>query len=184
MKLSKCLAALAIIVAPLGVQAATKVDDFDVNAFDHSTTDGTGLGTGITLTTGQSFSVDAAEDDFWALCPFSACLLNADGEDQFGNAPFGTHTQNGLTLNFGTLVGQIGTGDFFELGTDFDGTAANDGELFLYAFDSNNFDNSASIGVRVTAEMVMEVVPLPATGLLLLGALAGAAGLRRKRRAS
>ena len=80
-----------------------------------------------------------------------------------------------LSALYGTLVGRIGNGDYFVIGSNFSGTASSAGALTLYNWDSNDGDNSGSIAAKVS------LVPLPAGGLLLLGALGGLAAWRRRK---
>jgi len=141
-----------------------------------------GLNTGINLNFGDSFTVTAATDDFWVLGPPPNREINADGNSSStGNPEFGLLTQLGQSFFFGALVGQIGGGDFFLIGTNFNGTANAAGVLSLFNWDSNNFDNSGSIVANVNG---ISVVPLPAalplygTGLAIMGFI----GWRRRRK--
>ena len=88
------------------------------------------------------------------------------------------YTLFGATFNHGTLVGRIGDGAYFAIGTLFNGAANASGVLRLFAWDINSNDNSGF----VTAKIDVAAVPLPAGAPLLLAGLA-ALGLLRRRKA-
>ena len=84
---------------------------------------GNGLDTGITVTTGQTLSVTAAEDDCWSAgdAPRTSNangLLGSTTGCGFGG-DFGTlHEVGGFGAPFGSLVGLIG-GQYYLLGTNY-----------------------------------------------------------------
>jgi hypothetical protein len=175
MMLKSLVTAGALLVASLGMAGATTVT-VDVQSAAHSSATSGGLATGVVLALGQTFSVSADPQDTWSLGsndPGCTRESNADGL----TACFGNYTQGNLSTLYGTLVGRIGGGDFFALGSSFTGMASAAGELFLFNWDSNDSDNSGSIAATISA------VPLPAGGLLLLGAMGGLAALRRRKTA-
>ena len=169
---------IAAAVLGLSLTGAASAATLDVQSAANSSGGGVGLATGLILSLNQMFSVTADVLDTWSLGandPGCTRESNADGL----TACFGNYSQANLSALYGTLVGQIGVGgDFFVLGSNFSGPAAAVGELFLYNWDSNTGDNSGSIEATVTA-----AIPLPAGGLLLLGALGGIAALRRRKTA-
>jgi hypothetical protein len=131
----------------------------------------------VFLTLGQNFTVTVDPNDLWnagALPRWS----NADGltaprvavlGDESGEAPgtvigqdFGLWTQGLVSLSFGTLVGKIGAGDFFGIGTSFSGPANATGELKLYYWDSNNGDNTQFVTATISA------VPEPSTWAMMI----------------
>lgn len=181
---------IALLVAAVtSANAAT----FDVYALANSSSGGVGLST-INLSMGQAFNVSVSSTDLWNAGPLPrwsnadglGSLLYATGTDESGQpngtiigADFGTWTQGGLTARYGTLVGKIGSGNFFSIGTSYSGIAASTGTLYLYYWDSNNFDNTEFVTANITTP---SGVPLPAALPLMLSGLGvlGFASLRRK----
>ncbi len=168
--------------------ASAHAAPFAVDAFANSTSGGTGVAT-ISLSAGEQFTVTVNPADLWNAGDLPrwsnagglVANLYATGSDASGQ-PFGTligqnwgtWTQNGLTAPYGALVGQIGSGSFFLVGTSYLGTASAAGILSLYYFDSNQSDNSGKITANVSA------VPLPSAVLLLAPGLLGLVGFRKR----
>ena len=176
-----------VALASLGA-AAAHAAPVDVYAAANSSSGGSGLGT-INLQAGQGFSISVDPDDLWsagALPRWSNADgltgdLFATGSDESGQAAgtkigqaFALWTQGNLTAAYGSLVGQIGGGDYFLVGTSFSGAAASAGLLKLYYWDSNAGDNSQFVTAEVSA------VPEPGTYALLLGGLAALAFVKRR----
>jgi hypothetical protein len=191
------ICALIAGLAGLGTSSARAVT-VDVFAQANSSSGGTGALTGISLTFGQAFTVSAGLTDLWNAGPLPRwsnadgliAPLVATGSDDSGQ-PAGTtigsifslYTQDGLTAPYGSLVGQIGSGAFFLIGTNFSGTANATGQLSLYYWDSNNGDNTGSIAANISAS----AVPGPIIGAGLPGlvmALGGLIAWRRRRMAA
>ena len=183
---------VALALVTLFVGAAAQAAPFTVKAFDNSSSGGTGLAT-ISLLAGESFSVVASSDDLWsagALPRWSDAdgLTHnrfATGTDESGQAAgtmigqnFGTYSQGNLSAAYGTLVGQIGGGDYFVVGTSFNGVAAATGTLNLYYWDSNNGDNVGA----VTTNVNVVGVPEPETYALMLAGLGALGFIARRRR--
>ena len=173
--------------------AVAETGNFSVRALENSTSGGVGLAT-FDLVAGQQFNVTADAADLWnagALPRWSNAdglvgnLTYTSGTDAEVPAvangtligqPFPNWSQGGLVAPYGSLVGQIGGGNFFLIGTHFSGTAGASGTLKLFYFDSNNYDNFGQISVTVSA------VPLPAAGWLMLSGLAAFGAFGRRRR--
>jgi hypothetical protein len=171
---------------------AANAADFVVDALLNSSTGGTGVST-VSLTAGESFSVLVDPTDLWnagALPRWSNANgltgpLFATGTDDSGEAAgtqiganFGTHTQGNLSAAFGTLVGQIDSGDFFVVGTSFTGVASDTGTLKLFYWDSNFGDNTQFI----TASVTVGAIPEPETYALMLAGLGLVGWTARRRR--
>ena len=175
--------------------AVAETGNFSVRALENSTSGGVGLAT-FDLVAGQQFNVTADAADLWnagALPRWS----NADGlvgnltytsgtdtevpavaNDTLIGQPFPNWSQGGLVAPYGSLVGQIGGGNFFLIGTHFSGTAGASGTLKLFYFDSNNGDNTGSILAHVTA------VPEPESYAMLLAGLGIMGAVARRRKAA
>jgi hypothetical protein len=191
--------ALIAGLAGLGTSSARAVTVVDtVDAFGNSSSGGSGSATGVFLTAGEAFTVTVASNDLWsagALPRWSNAdglkvLLFATGSDESGESAgtqigsiFSFYTQDGLTAAYGSLVGQIGAGAFFLVGTNFSGTANATGQLSLYYWDENNGDNTGSIDATISAS----AVPGPIVGAGLPGlvmALGGLIAWRRRKMAA
>lgn len=159
----------AALLALTGLAAASTVGVVDASA--NSLVGGTAFETGIFLGTGESFSVRANPADLWDNSGTDPTYLsNADGH------AFQMGTLGGLTDAVGSLVGQIGTGALFHVGTSLDAVASGTGELKLFYFDSDAYNNTGSVHVAVSA------VPEPAN-LALMGVALAAFALTRRRKA-
>ncbi len=119
----------------------------------------------------------------WSNADGLVATLLATGSDESAQAAgtqiganFGPYSQGNLSAPYGALVGRIGAGDFFVVGTQYAGTAASSGVLKLFYWDSNAGDNAQYITADVTA------VPEPGTYALIFAGLA-ALGLASRRRA-
>jgi len=180
--MSKSLKILATILAVAAIPYAQAIM-VTVDAKVNSSSGGSGFDTGIDLVTGQAFGASADLDDLWSAGTLprwsNADGLDGDlfatGFDESGQAAgtkigqdFGLWNQDGASFHYGSLVGQIGAGSFFKLGTSFAGNANATGRLLLYYWDSNSGDNAESI--KVTFK-IGDGKPVPDQGGLILSFL-------------
>jgi hypothetical protein len=174
MKLKTFLAAtvVALGLSVTGMAQAATISA-EVFAKKHSSVFGTGLYTGVMLEEGTEFKIVTDVLDTWSIGKKAIHTSNAGGvvKQRF-------YSYGGQEFNHGTLIGRIGQGVYFEIGTFFKGVAKNAGELRLFAWDGYSKDNSGSI----TADISVSPIPLPAGAPLLLAGLA-ALGLLRRRKA-
>jgi len=190
----KRLSGIAALAVGLALAGAANAATYVVAAMGNSSSGGAGLPT-IALNAGDVFSVSASTDDLWsagALPRFS----DADGltgnrfataTDDSGQpvgtligANFGLWNQHGVSLPFGSLVGELG-GVFQFLGTSFSGPAWASGTLNLYYWDSNNGDNFGDIKVDIT-QRGGGGVPEPASWALMITGFGLTGALLRRRR--
>jgi hypothetical protein len=190
LKFKQGLFACALVAGLAGI-SATSAQAVVVDAYTNSSSGGTGGSTGVFLSVGQNFTVTVDPNDLWnagALPRWS----NADGltgfryavaGDESGQAAgtligidFGLWNQDGLSLPYGKLVGKIGAGAFFEIGTSFSGPANATGELKLYYWDSNFGDNTQFVTAQISA------VPEPSTWAMMILGFAGVGFLAYRRR--
>jgi hypothetical protein len=185
-----CRAIVSLSLALAG--GAAGAANFVVDALLNSSAGGAGANT-VNLTAGDSFSVLVSPTDLWsagALPRWSNAdgltgPLLATGSDESGmsagaqiGADFGILTLGNLSAPFGTLVGQIGSGDYFAIGTAFNGIASATGTLKLFYWDSNSFDNTDFI----VADVTVGAIPEPETYALMLAGLGLVGWMARRRR--
>lgn len=166
-----------------------------VGAFANSSSGGTAVATGLTVSAGDSISVLQNIDDLWSaggLPRFSdgngltgdrLATATDDSGRPVGSligTNFGLWTQGNLSAAYGSLVGVIG-GQYFLLGSN-NGPVISpySGALGLVYWDSNNFDNFGDITFDVTTATA---VPEPATWAMMVAAF-GLVGFAMRRRAS
>ncbi len=184
------LAAAGALALSLAIAGAAHASSYVVDALANSSSGGTGVGS-LNLTAGETFTVSVNPGDLWNAGPLPRWSnadglthdLFATGSDDSGQAAgtligqdFGLWTADGFSAPYGALVGEIG-GVFHLLGTSFNGPAWGTGTLYLFYWDSNNYDNTQFITAQLSA------VPEPLTWLMMVSgvALIGA-GLRGSRR--
>jgi hypothetical protein len=179
--MNKSLITIAACALGFAGQATAATISLDVFAQANSVSGGVGAVAGA-VNAGDLLTISANTNDLWsagALPRWSNAdgltgILLATGTDESGQAAgvqiganFGVLNMNGLSLPFGTLVGEIG-GTFFDVGTFFSGPAPASGILNLFYWDSNSGDNANSVRVTVRTPDGNGQVPVPGV-LALLG---------------
>ena len=133
-------------VSPVSFQSAT----VDVDAFTHSSSNSAGgMLTGITVEAGDTLDITPDLSQTW-----TGGLGVSTDAGGYTSYPY-DYTAYGLTAPFWSLVGQVGS-DFFVVGTGYSGVAADSGELILWFWDSNYYDNNGTIAVDVEATSIDE----------------------------
>lgn len=125
----------------------TSTENRTVDAVMHSST--TPLLTTITLVSGDQLTITAVGT--W----------RAGESDE----PFSRESDaNGLTgyaehegFKFGALVGRIGVGPWFFVGTDYSAVVTSTGTLELAYWDSDHTDNTGSVAVTITKTMTVQI---------------------------
>jgi len=179
--LSACLVISGFAVGTPALSAPISVDIF---AMGNSSSGGANLDTGLDLVAGDRLVSTVDPDDCWSAGAANR-ISNANGLDGLSPLPcqptgdFGFHSQDGETFRFGALVGRIGAGDWFLLGTDYDAVVSATGRLFLVYWDQNNGDNTGF--VTATIDVNPLAVPTPGTPLLLGIALIALGASRRRK---
>jgi hypothetical protein len=186
----------SVILAALGLAAPASAATVVVDAFANSTTGGIGADAGF-LTLGETYSVSVPLTDLWnagdlprwsnanGLTGPNLVATGTDDSHQPAGTVIGVNTvdwtQGGLTAPFGSLVGSIGGGSFFLIGTSFSGSAPASGELLLWYFDQNNADNTEHVTATVTTAITTGV-PEPSTWAMMILGFAGIGAMTYRRR--
>ena len=120
-----------------------------VDARANSSSGGQSKDTGIDVAKRDVLIVNVDPNDDWSAGSDQPCTRksNADGLTKC----YGTYSMSNLSANYGSLVGRIGDGPFFLIGTSYENEATVSGRLRLYYWDSNSGDNSGFI----TANLVV-----------------------------
>lgn len=144
-----------------------------VYARANSTSGGQGKDTGINVAKKDVLIVNVDPNDDWSAGPEEPCTRtsNADGLTKC----YGAHSMSNLSANFGSLVGRIGDGPFFLIGTSYENEVMVSGRLLLYFWDSDNDNNSGFITAnlvvkrRSTITAKLAFLQIEGTGLTPVG---------------
>lgn len=177
MKVQKVLRTLGFVAA-FAMAGLAQAGVVSVNSNANSLVGGVTHDSGISLNAGQHLSISVDPSQLWNFSGGApGYTVNADGmpgwDLQMSN-PDGSV----FTAVIGALVGQIGTGtadagNFFVIGTNFDGFANASGKLNMFFWDTDAWNNVGAVAADVQ-------VPEPASMALFgLGLLALARTRRR-----
>lgn len=156
----------AALLAVSGLAAAATTTT-TVDAKGNSIVDGIAADAFL-LTADTSFSVTAS--GIWQNDPNNAYQSGPNGH------PDQQFSLGGVTFDIGSLVGEIGNGPLFKIGSSYTGNSGAGGELKLFYWDSDAFNNSGSVSAVVSS------VPEP-TNMALLAIALGAFAFTRRRKA-
>jgi len=137
------------------------------------------LDTGVYVTAGELLAISVPKGELWS--GGSTGLSNANGLSARrgrGSTNNGTtYTYDSSTFPIGALVGRIGDGPYFLVGTDSRQVAQISGDLSLLYWDSYYGDNYGSVMATVSET----AVPIPPASTLLIGGLIGLIVLKKRR---
>lgn len=131
--------------------------DIDVKALENSWSGGQGRDTDLNVTSGDRLTVTVNPSQTWSAGNDDPCTRtsNADGLTEC----YGPFSSGTLSANYGSLVGRIGNGEPFLIGTAFDQEMTGSGPLLLYYWDSNAGDNSGAIVAVLRLEKSPQAKP-------------------------
>ena len=120
---------------------------FEVKAKENSVSSGVALATGIQLSKGDLLTVNVSPDDTWRFATGNwDSTSNANGLGNPLGSDCGLFTKNGFSFIIGSLVGSLDDGKtFFPIGTRLEMTILGAGQLSLFCWDCNNYDNDGSV---------------------------------------
>ncbi len=158
----------AALLAVSGLAAADTLVT-TVDAKNNSIAGGIAGADSFILIANSTFSVTATGT--WQNDPNASYLSDANGHAD------STYTYDGATFDIGSLVGQIGNGAYFLIGTSLvDASTGAGGQLKLFYWDSDAYNNLGHVEATVSA------VPEP-TNVALMALALGAFALTRRRKA-
>ena len=163
-KLNLSMAIIALLLNS-GLTLANTITPDRVNVLAYEESNATGFFADV----GTTITIDGSGET-WGTCPQALCVVFTDGTGAVSGMPGALLTIGGYTFQKGILVGQIGSGDIFEIGAMLTTTATTSGELNLFMWDDFYADNSGGIQVVLDG---FTPVPLPAAIWIFLTGLSG-----------
>ncbi len=146
----------ALLLVPLFVAPLAHGDEvFKVWASSDSLA--SPLDTDIYVTAGERLVISVPSNETWSAGsnrPYSR-RSNAGGLTGLGPSSghyWGNYTYGSSSFPYGTLVGQIGDGPYFPIGTFYNGIASVSGNLHLVYWDSYYRDNRGHVDARVSLD--------------------------------
>ena len=143
---------LGLLAGPLSTEAQQAEEvfrsDVEVAARANSSSGGSGKAIGFELVAGDLLSVGVDAGDMWSAGGDQPCSRrsNADGLQKC----YGSYSSANLTAAYGSLVGRIGNGPFFLIGTSFKAEVEESGPLLLYYWDSDVDNNTGTVTAAVS----------------------------------
>ena len=140
----------------------------DANSIAFATHDASPLDTGLVFTAGEAVDISASGTWNGGACGD----VGPDGTGCFGTDP----TTGAL---YYSLIGRIGTGAWFQVGSAYAGTSDGAGDLFLAFDDSDSLNNTGFVTAVVQTNG--SVIPEPGSISLMMAGL-GLLGVMARRR--
>jgi hypothetical protein len=164
------------VQARVSVDPTIVPDRFDVFA---SYSQSSPLDTGLYVTAGELLAISVPNRQIWS--GGGSGPSNADGlawgRRRGSTNHARTYTYDSQTFPIGALVGRIGDGPYFLVGTDFQQVAQTSGDLSLLYWDSYYGDNYGSVMATVSETSV----PVPSALILFATGLSGLFVLKKGR---
>lgn len=154
--------AVATLLAGALSSGYAGTQSFEVLAKENSTA-ALPLDTGLAFNLGDALQVTATGSWFGGGCGTVG--------------PDGTNCWTIDGINAFSLVGRVGNGDYFQIGSNYAGTASSSGNLFLGFYDTDSYNNTGS----VTATVMTAAVPEPETYAMLIAGLGALAFVARRK---
>ena len=113
------------------------------------------LDTDIYVTAGERLIITAPSNETWSAGSNRPYARRSNAGGLTGLGPnsglyWGNYTYGSSSFPYGTLVGQIGDGPYFPIGTFYDGIAGTSGDLHLIYWDSYYRDNRGHVDAEVS----------------------------------
>lgn len=152
MKKFNFLVCILALVMVFGNISGADSSEIFVDACENSLTGGTPLDTGIIVKYGSFLDIETGFWYWWRLGGLGDQQCNAGGLHNPFGGNYGEYKDknSGSSFLYGSLVGRIGSGDYFYIGYSYHGMAQAEGNLQLICWDCDAYNNSGKIGLTVT----------------------------------